>query len=462
MNQETRIQKIQDLVNRNKDNPYSYLEIPWNWKLRKFPVYEIPLEYLIFNQHNWRIRMRTKTYESQNHKIAADTPMWKEIIANFLYESSDRNKKTEEDIELYWQKIPGIITQDGVIVDGNRRAMLLNRLQFSKFKAVVLDCKLEDDPIAIEELETRYQLGEDEKVWYNPIEKYLKVSWLKKEWVSYEKIAEWMNELPWEIKFMGQVMNIMEEYLEYYWFNWLYTQLDKREDPFRSLTKWVHNLSDWKNPTWSQKGFSGYTQGDVIDLKSIAFDYIRIQYTWEGKSFRKIAEWNKESHFFWDKDIWNSFSKAHFDFIEHIKDEEPPIDKGSKNLEAHLNDRDEKFQALVVEFLADNLSTNESKIGNRKAKDKPYKLISEALDKIKYISDSKKEFDSNTVKQLDEIQKRSKILLWKQSPILLLDSVIIDLRSINFESLWEYEEGVLEKIKEIQHEIYEIKKGLGA
>jgi len=76
-----------------------------------------------------------------------------------------------------------------------------------------------------------------------------------------------------------------------------------------------------------------------------------------------------------------------------------------------LNDRDEKFQALVVEFLADNLSTNESKIGNRKAKDKPYKLISEALDKIKYISDSKKEFDSNTVKQLDEIQKRSKILL---------------------------------------------------
>jgi len=42
--------------------------------------------------------------------------------------------------------------------------MLLNRLQFSKFKAVVLDCKLEDDPIAIEELETRYQLGEDEKV----------------------------------------------------------------------------------------------------------------------------------------------------------------------------------------------------------------------------------------------------------------------------------------------------------
>gem|GEM_PF-4924409 len=30
MNQETRIQKIQDLVNRNKDNPYSYLEIPWN------------------------------------------------------------------------------------------------------------------------------------------------------------------------------------------------------------------------------------------------------------------------------------------------------------------------------------------------------------------------------------------------------------------------------------------------
>lgn len=462
MNQETRIQKIQDIVNRNKDNPYSFLEIPWNWKLRKFPVYEIPLEYLIFNQHNGRIRMRTKTYESQNHKIEPDTAAGKEIIAHFLDESSDRNKKTEHDIKLYGQKIPGIITQDGVIIDGNRRAMLLNKLQFSKFKTVVLDCKLEDDPIAIEELETRYQLGEDEKVWYNAIEKYLKISWLRNEGVSFEKIAEWMNVPIGEVKFFGQVMEVMEEYLDYYGFNWLYTQLDKREDPFKSLTNWINIFSDWKTPTWSLKGFQWYTQSDVIDLKSIAFDYIRIQYTGEEKSFRKLATWNRENHLFWDKNIWASFSKAHFDFIENIKDKEFPIDKTQKNLEKHLEDRDAKFKDLVLDFMAENLATHESMIGNRKAKDKPYKLISEALDKIGSIDPKNKEFDDVSVNQLQEIQRTSKKLLGSHSPLTLLDNLIEDLKSINFNSLGDYEDDVLEKIKELSHIVYEIKKSLGA
>jgi len=46
---------------------------------------------------------------------------------------------------------PPLITKDGVIIDGNRRAMLLNRIdRLGTFKAIVLPVTLEENPIEIE------------------------------------------------------------------------------------------------------------------------------------------------------------------------------------------------------------------------------------------------------------------------------------------------------------------------
>ena len=86
----------------------------------------------------------------------------------------------------------GIVTADGIIIDGNRRAMLLNRLFNTHEKlgftyAQVEHCRyflaiiLPDDAEErdIQQLETIYQMGEDDKLDYNPIEKYLKCKELK-------------------------------------------------------------------------------------------------------------------------------------------------------------------------------------------------------------------------------------------------------------------------------------------
>ena len=53
--------------------------------------------------------------------------------------------------------------------------------QADYFKAVVLDVTLEENPLEIEKLETSFQMGEDEKLGYNPTEKYLKAKLLGKE-----------------------------------------------------------------------------------------------------------------------------------------------------------------------------------------------------------------------------------------------------------------------------------------
>ena len=341
MNKETRIQKIAQVIERDKEKPYGRVDIPWKDKLEPMPVYQIPLDCLVYNKYNGRILSRTKSLENQGqgHAINAESDEGRQLIEKLLLDSNPtRNKQTFESIEKIGQEKVGIITRDGIIIDGNRRAMLLRRAEkFDYFKTVVLDVTLEENPLEIEKLETTYQMGEDEKLGYNAIEKYLKAKGLNQRGITDDEIANWMGESSETIKEYLAVMKTMDDYLDYLEYNGIYTQLDGREDLFINLTKWLSNFYGEN----SSKAFDGYRNDDVDDLKLISYDYIRAKY--EGKEFRIIAAGLRESHFFGDKIIWKDFCKFHFGHKDKIKDAEDKIDFRSEDLESHLNSRDQKF-----------------------------------------------------------------------------------------------------------------------
>jgi hypothetical protein len=52
MNKETRIQKIQEIIDRDKDHPFGIQEIPWEDGLTPMKVYKIPLVLLVYNKFN--------------------------------------------------------------------------------------------------------------------------------------------------------------------------------------------------------------------------------------------------------------------------------------------------------------------------------------------------------------------------------------------------------------------------
>ncbi len=81
MNKETRIQKIAEIVART---PYGKQDILWHGKLESMNVYEIPLEYLIYNKYNGRILSRTKTLEKQGRDINPETEEGKKTIEELL------------------------------------------------------------------------------------------------------------------------------------------------------------------------------------------------------------------------------------------------------------------------------------------------------------------------------------------------------------------------------------------
>ena len=188
MDSATRKAKLEELKTNNQNQAMTGIPLRYKGSVRKEIVWRIPLDYLIYNKYNGRIGSDVLSYEKQNGELNAEEDTDRQLIEKFLFESKrDRNKTTMESLLKIGQQRYGIVTSDGIIVDGNRRAMLLNKL-FHEHEALgysyaeVEKCKyflaiiLPDDAEEkdIQQLETIYQMGEDDKLDYNPIEKYLK------------------------------------------------------------------------------------------------------------------------------------------------------------------------------------------------------------------------------------------------------------------------------------------------
>jgi len=452
MNKKTRIQKIEDIL---KQKPIGNKKIKWKDDSVYMNIYKIPLDYLIYNKYNGRILSRTKSLESHGKEISTETKEGKLLIEKLLWDSKpDRNKRTKEDIESKGQLNPGITTKDGIIVDGNRRAMLLNKIdKFDYFEAIILPVTLEENPIEIEKLETSFQMGEDEKLGYNPIEKYLKSKNLKQKGVSVKDIADWMGEKKSIIELWLSIMETMDNYLDYLKYNGVYTQLDGREDHFISLTKWVKIFYGAETP----KGFTGYKNIDVNDLETIAFDYIRIKF--EGKEFRKMAEGLQPNHFFGNKQIWESFRDKHFENIESIYDKEDNINLDSENLTAYLNSRDDKFKDKAQKLLKDNFDVHITKLKNQQSKDEPVKLINRAIDNISAINKRSENFKKpevlNQVEQLNQITTE---MLQKESPKKVLKQILDLILEVEIKKNFKDKSKLLEYIKSIEKEAYQLEK----
>lgn len=454
MNRETRIEKIEEIL---KGQPFGKQEIPWKDQLEQMNVFKVPLEYLIYNKYNGRILSRTKSLEKQRCQIDPESFEGKRTIEKLLWDTDvKRNQATKKNIEAYGQQKVGIITKDGVVIDGNRRVMLLNRIdKFDYFKAVILPETLEDNPLEIEKLETIYQMGEDEKLSYNPIEKYLKTKGLRDRGISLEKIAEWMGETEDTIKLYINVMEIMDEYLKFFEYDGIYTQLDKREGQLIDLERWMKQYSGRE----SRNGFDGYVDSDVDDLKSIGFDYIRAKF--EGKNFRIIANGRRENHFFGNEGIWRKFTKAHFEKIPEIQAKEAEIDYNSENLQEHLNDRDNKYAKEALGYLEENIAECTQQLGYLKAANEPKKLVESALDALTSINIRNENFKKEEVKdKVAELNKKTTELLEESSPSRFFSRIIEMLESVDINTD-EDVELLLSQITQINKLSYEIKKNLG-
>lgn len=427
MDAATRKAKLEELKANQLNQSMTGIPLRYKGSTRAEIVWRIPLDYLIYNKYNGRIGSDVLSYEKQNGELNAELDSDREIIERFLYESKvDRNKTTMDSLLKNGQQRYGIVTADGIIVDGNRRAMLLNRL-FHKhdelgytygqvehckyFLAIILPDDAEEKDI--QQLETIYQMGEDDKLDYNPIEKYLKCKELKRLGFSEKDIAGFMSEDENQIKKWTKILELMEDYLEEYDYDGIYTRLDKTEDLFINLATY---LDAYKNHGARARTDWAYTDSDISDLKLVCFDYIRARY--EGKEFRDIAKTGKEGSIFFFKELWEEFLKQHQEktptdeeTVQELRERCP-----GEDLSLLLKQRDNAWTEQAKGQLKGNLNRFSRKLEDKRDAAKPADLIERALSALKSVDCEQSSFTEDP--HIEDMIKEINKIAWKMKKIL--------------------------------------------
>ena len=386
--------------------------------VKPMPAHRIDLNYLSYNPYNGRIGTLVSAYEEENGAIAADTEQGKSIIEKFLWESQeDRNKKTMANLQEEGQREPGIVTLDGVIIDGNRRASLLARVARKTnqspayFNAVILPDKLEDNVREIKRLETQYQMGLDEKLGYNALEKYLQIQELYDHDFDFDEIAKFMNMDKPEIQRLWEVKRLMDEYLKQLGYENMYTRLDRAEDWFWQLQQSMRRFDLSKGSGASDQVRWSYSENDVEDLKLVMFDYIRAsrepddKFLDTGQSYREICSARKNG-FFRHGHIWKKFVDKHFEDFQAATDSEKSIDEYREenpglSLSKILQIRDQEFTKKVLNPVKENFGKTKSSIDTENEKEHPRILLTNALAKLEAVDVSSGAFEDLCRKDKD-------------------------------------------------------------
>jgi hypothetical protein len=297
----------------------------------QLPIHQVDLDWLIYNEHNGRLESEMLTWKRE-HSVGdgVDDSELNSLIETFLWNVNvSKNKQTMEDLQHKGQQRPAIVTLDGVIIDGNRRAMLLRRLNQQWIEAIILPDAYAENEKEIVKLETQYQIGEDSKLDYGAVEKYLHVKRLKGLDISDTDIADLMSETKEEIKRLFRIMELMDEYLEHTDSAGLYKMLRTSDGTKEGM--FVDLYQDLKR---FQGGTTklGWVPEDIDfdDLKTVQFDYIRFggDFSDTGKRYRDISHnGSGEKSFFAHDDIWKHFSEEHHQKVDPITEAIPSLDQ---------------------------------------------------------------------------------------------------------------------------------------
>ena len=389
----------------------------------KFNVYNIPLKFLIYNHLNDRFASQRREYELTTGKeLSNSSNESMEIIEKFIWESNEsKNKNTLKDLAKKGQIEYGIITRDGRIIDGNRRFCLLRKLflddgkfpdidknRFRHYKAIILPEDVSDDEMLL--LETQIQMGEDEKLEYNSIEKYLKINKLYEKGYKYHDIANMMNKVKDkdEAQKMHETYKLMVDYLEFIEAPYRFSLITKNEDQFLSIR---NTLNYYERGTYNTHWLP--TKTDINTLKHTAYSYIRegkiIKHT--SKPFRNIMGGQKARNgIFANKKIWDKFLEKHNNVVEHADKIQRHALK--KNPDLSITQRENIWRNEVHNGLNYAIRRGKEATDNQRQKEKPHELIEGALDKVNsvdidmLVENFNEKTDNQTYKLLTELENR--------------------------------------------------------
>lgn len=270
-----RIIIINELLPKAK-NTY---RVDYQGRPRELPVIEVPVGLLIYRIENFRTITAQEEYCATHiNEVDPDFFTINPESIDVQYVQNSLLEKMLDDKDLFssfekerekGQQQPLIITDEGVVVNGNRRLCAWRKLlrenekKYASFKTIDVAVLPNHDPDALEDLETDLQLKKDIKAeykWHAKAKSYI----IEKENRNYtnEQLDEKYNYPNGTVENYIAIYNAAKKYLEYINKQNQWSEVDKAEFAFKQI------VSSSKKCTTE----SSFMQGDIFE--AVAYSII--------------------------------------------------------------------------------------------------------------------------------------------------------------------------------------------
>lgn len=277
-------------------------------KAERAPVYRISVDDLAYNKANGRIKAEVLEKEAElGRELEASRKEDQKTIGQILLSiRPDENEKIREDLKKNGQIHPGIVTCDGIVINGNRRKAIFEELHSrsgdEQYK--YLDVHVLPSDITKRELwliEAGIQLSTPQQLDYSPINHLLK---LREGRTSGLEITEMASRIygVTEDKILADISRLelidgyLRDFLEKPERYYLVKQLNEHFIDLQNILAWAARPRGNIKLNWEPDA------SDINELKAVAFYYIRMRYShWRIRELRDL---------FATKESWNEVRRA--------------------------------------------------------------------------------------------------------------------------------------------------------
>lgn len=244
---------IADYIKNHKDSVLDRKE-PFviAGKRRDIVVNRLPLELLVYNIRNGRFAAELQELEvSEGRRLDPSKNKDAAKIEELLLRDTNKTEWLKKDLQHNGQLQPATITHDGYIINGNRRAAILNNLSRdtgdSRF-AYLEVVRLPDDvlPQDLWRFEAGFQLAVELKVDYGPVNELLKIKEGKEYGLKEREIALILggDNTAEDVKKKLKVLELVEDYLAYFGQDKRYSTVKRNVEHFIDLVN-IMQRQDW-------------------------------------------------------------------------------------------------------------------------------------------------------------------------------------------------------------------------
>lgn len=379
----------------------------------------VPIDLLRYRKDNGRIASDVLDYERTIAPLDENDEEAQKVIRGFLEDKNpERTDVLLRSIAHEGQQDPAIITCDGFLINGNRRKMVMERLQkenpskeeYKYMKVVILPGK--DDKggpptlVEIEKIENRYQLQSEGKAEYYSFDRALSIKrkielgFTLKEQLTDDpahaglKKAELNREVTKYKKEYLDPLNCIDRYLRQFDREGLYrtvsTGVADREGRWQAFLDYSNTYNRHFADT-RRRIEIGIEEDEIGELEAAAFDIIRLR---EVPGMPKVHVIMRDLHKYCQTQEGKKAIRKIAEVVEPVLPREERVD--SEGNELSPDEEDAKWAAKNKEAIIYNSKKAYRSFQDKKEKDTPIDLLRDAHKKL--IHDN---MDLSTIKNDD-------------------------------------------------------------